>query len=152
MTDSSTTHDTIPEFTETELWTIRNILKERYGKDIPIELADAELRPDPDDRILTPCPTVLWSERGANFALFRVGDNLFRCQFFYRAGEQYGAGCDVYDDLGQSVITTRQVQSDHERDKKLSDAERPKTAEGEWYKEPDFDDSTDIFHISGGIN
>ncbi len=33
----------IPDFTETELWVVRTTLKERYGKDIPIELAEAEI-------------------------------------------------------------------------------------------------------------
>lgn len=33
----------IPDFTETELWVVRTTLKERYGKDIPIELAEDEI-------------------------------------------------------------------------------------------------------------
>lgn len=145
MTKQTSAQDSVPEFTETELWTIRSTLKERYGKDAPIELADAEVRLHPDDRVLTSCPTVFWSERGANFVLFKVGENQFRCQFFYRASEQFGTGREVYDDLGQCVITLLQVQSDHERDKSLAKSERPKSATDKKAAASDSDDSTDYY-------
>ena len=106
----------IPDFTETELWVIRTTLKERYGKDIEIQLGDAELRLSPEARTLTPCPTVFWSERGANFAIFKLRENRYRCQFFYRGYQQFGTGRDEYADMAECVSALLQVQSDHERE------------------------------------
>jgi len=110
------TESPIPDFTETELWLIKNTLKERYGEDVTVELADSELRLDPAVKTLTLCPTAYWRARGAQFVIFKTGENAYRCQFFYSANEQFGTGREVYDDLGQCVVTLLQVQSDHERD------------------------------------
>ena len=115
--------DSIPDFTETELWTIRSTANERYKKEVQVELADSELRLNPDDRKLTPCPTAFWSERGANFAIFKVGESAYRCLFYYRGYEQYGTGRDVYNDLAECVVTLLQVQSDHEREKTETDTD-----------------------------
>ena len=82
----------IPDFTDTETWSLRTVVKERYGKDVELQLADAELRLDPDSTTLTPCPAVFWSECGANFVIFKVGENRYRCQFFYGRREQFGTG------------------------------------------------------------
>ncbi len=109
----------IPDFTDTELWSLRTVVKERYGKDVELQLADAELRLDPDSTTLTPCPTVFWSERDANFAIFKVGENRYRCQFFYSRREQYGTGREVYDNLAECATVLLQVQADHERDQAL---------------------------------
>ena len=65
---------------------------------------------------LTVCPTLYWSERGAHFVVFKVGDARFRCQFFYSDADHYGTGRDEYDDLSFCVRTLLQVQSDHERE------------------------------------
>jgi hypothetical protein len=110
MTDSQ-----IPDFTETELWVVRSAVNERFGKEIALELADVELRLSPEDRVLTSCPAVYWSERGAHFVISKVGEKAYRCQFYYRGFEQYGTGRQEYDDLGHCVVTLLQVQSDHER-------------------------------------
>lgn len=111
----------IPDFTETELWAMRTAVSERYGKsvDIDIELADAELRLDPDSTTLTTCPAAFWSERGANFVIVKLGETKFRSQFYYSAREQYGTGRDTYNDIGECVMVLLQVQADHERDKNL---------------------------------
>ena len=108
-----TTH-TISPFTETELWLIRSTAKERYGHDVTLEVAECEARLQPEDRDVTPCPAVFWSERGANFMIIRLGESRYRCQFYYRGFEQYGTGHETYDDLLQCVITLLQVQADHE--------------------------------------
>ncbi len=102
---------TIPDFTDTELWSLRTVLKERYGKDVELQLADAELRLDPDSTTLTPCPTAFWSERGANFVIFKVGENRYRCQFFYSRREQFGTGREVYDNLAECATVLLQVQA-----------------------------------------
>ncbi len=113
--------DSIPDFTETELWTIRSTVNERYKKEVKVELADSELRLNPHDQDLTLCPTAFWSERGANFVIFKIGENAYRCLFYYRGHEQYGTGRDAYNDLAECVVTLLQVQSDHERKKAETD-------------------------------
>ncbi|MHB1529129.1 MAG: hypothetical protein ACYDDA_04510 [Acidiferrobacteraceae bacterium] len=107
----------IPDFNDTELWTIRVAVNERYDKTVDLQLADAELRLDPAVVELISCPTVFWLERGASFVISKVGEGRYRCQFFYSVSEQYGTGRDVYDDLTECVTTLLQVQSDHERDR-----------------------------------
>jgi hypothetical protein len=114
-------HAGIPDFTSHELWVIQSTVKERYGREVPVEHAEAELRLNPEDRSVTPVPVAHWAERGARFVIFKLGDNRFRGQFYYRGFEQYGTGRDAYDDLFECVVTLLQVQADHER----SRAEHP---------------------------
>lgn len=107
--------DQIPDFTDTELWAVRTSLKERYGTEVEIQLADAEIRMDPSSRTLTTCPAIFWSERNANFVVFKIGDSHYRCQFFYRGFQQYGTGNELFDNISQCVTVLLQVQADHER-------------------------------------
>lgn len=111
----------IPDFTESEQALIRTTLKERYGHEVEFELADAEIRLSLADRTLTECPVVFWSQRDANFVIAKSGEKEFRCQFFYRGHEQFGTGRETYDELGDCIVTLLQVQSDHERDRKLKE-------------------------------
>jgi hypothetical protein len=113
------TQETIPDFTDTELWTIGQTLRERYGRDIETQIGDAEIRLYPEDRTLTSVPAVVWSERGANFVVFKTGRGRYRAQFFYRGFQQYGTGREEYDDLALCVTTLLQVQSDHIRREQL---------------------------------
>lgn len=105
----------IPDFTEAERKRITVILLERYGKLIPIQLADSELQLGADPVDLSLCPTIYWNERGAHFIVCKVGESRYRCLFFYSDAEQYGTGRDEYDNLNTCVLTLLQVQSDHER-------------------------------------
>jgi len=106
---------TIPDFTDSEHKLISGKLYERYGKLVPMQLADSELQLDELSGELTLCPTIYWAERGAQFVVCKVATERFRCQFFYSETEQYGTGHDQYDSLGDCVVTLLQVQSDHER-------------------------------------
>jgi hypothetical protein len=108
-------HSAIPDFTEAEQELIAAQLLRRYGKSIPLQLADSELQLGPDPEELTSCPTLYWSERGAHFVVCKVAANRYRCQFFYSETEQYGTGHDDYNDLETCIVTLLQVQSDHER-------------------------------------
>lgn len=106
---------TISDFTDAEQKLVSASLFERYGKLIPIQLADSELQLDVYSNELTLCPTIYWAERGAQFVVCKVAADRYRCQFFYSETEQYGTGHDEYNSLGDCVVTLLQVQSDHER-------------------------------------
>jgi len=106
--------DPIPDFTDTELSIVRETVHERFRDKVEIHAIEGEVRMDPGDRELTPCPGLYWRGEGrAQFVIFKVGENRFRAQFFYRVHQQYGTGKDEYDDLGDCVITLLQVQADH---------------------------------------
>lgn len=107
--------NTIPDFTEAEQQLISQILFERYTRLVPWQLAEAELQLDPESEELTACPTLYWSQRGAEFIVCKLGESRFRCQFFYSEKEQFGTGREIYDDFGDCVLTLLQVQADHER-------------------------------------
>lgn len=106
---------TIPDFTDAEHKLVSSSLFERYGKLVPLQLADSELQFDALSEELTLCPTLYWAERGAQFVVCKVAAERYRCQFFYSETEQYGTGHDEYNSLGDCVVTLLQVQSDHER-------------------------------------
>jgi len=103
----------IPDINNTELWIINTTLKERYGRDVELQLADAEIRLSAADRELSNCPVVYWQEDNCNFVVFKSGENLYRCQFFYRGYQQYGTGRHEYDDLTECVVDLLQTQADH---------------------------------------
>lgn len=105
----------IPDFTETEQKLVSALLLKRYAKPVSQQLADSELQLDATSEELTLCPTLYWSERGAQFVVCKVADGRYRSQFFYSDTEQYGTGRAEYDDLEDCVVTLLQVQSDHER-------------------------------------
>lgn len=106
---------TIADFTDSEQRLVSNVLFQRYGKFVPLQVADAELQLDMASEDLTPCPTLFWSELGAQFVLCKVGESRYRCQFFYSDAEQFGTGRNEYADIEECVMTLLQVQSDHER-------------------------------------
>src|SRR4030067_410250 len=83
-------HDKIPDFTDTELWVIRQAVSERFRKQVEIQQADAELRLDPGDRELTLCPVVYWREDKAQFVIFKTGAQAHRKQLSYTLRDQYG--------------------------------------------------------------
>lgn len=93
---------------------VSGLLEQRYGHPVDLQLADSELQLRPESDELTVCPTIYWSERGAQFVVYKIGEEIFRCQFFYSAAEQFGTGHDSYDDIEKCVVTLLQVQADHE--------------------------------------
>ncbi len=105
----------IPDFTDSEQKRVAVILLERYGKVVPMQLADSELQLGGDPEQLTTCPTIYWNELGAHFVVCKVAPGRYRCQFFYSDAEQYGTGQEEYDNLDICVLTLLQVQQDHER-------------------------------------
>jgi len=107
-------HEPIPDFTDTELRIVQETVQERFRSDVEIHPIEGEVRIDPSDRELTPCPGLYWRGEGrAQFVIFKTGESRYRCQFFYRVHQQYGTGREEYTDLGECVITLLQVQADH---------------------------------------
>jgi len=105
----------IPEINETELWTIKTSLAERWGKDaITTELVDVEVRLDPSDRELTDCPAIFWQHLDCHFVIMKTGDQTYRTQFYYGNREQYGTGIHEYGDIGDCVVSLLRLQADHE--------------------------------------
>ena len=105
--------NTIPDYTEEEYKLASALLLKRYGKLIPLQLADSELQLGADPANLTSCPTLYWTEQGAQFVVCKVADSHFRCQFFYSDAEHYGTGREEYDNLENCILTLLQVQADH---------------------------------------
>jgi hypothetical protein len=103
----------IPDFTDTEWQLVSQILLERYSRLVPLQSAAVELQLDPTSETLTTCPSLYWSELGAEFIVSKLADQRFRCQFFYSPDEQFGTGRDVYDNLGDCVTNLLQLQADH---------------------------------------
>ena len=114
MTESA---KSIPDFSSAERWVIESALRERYGHAVAIELADSELKLDPGTPILASCPTVFWSERGCNFAIFKTAEGRYRSLFYYadEDEEQYGTGRAEYDELAECVGLLLRLQADHEK-------------------------------------
>ena len=110
----------IPDFNDSELWVVKTTLKERYGYEVEMQLADSELRLSPDDRELTECPTLFWQVDKVSFVIFKTAAERYRCQFFYSIREQYGTGILEYDNITECVTTLLQMQADHELKKNLS--------------------------------
>jgi hypothetical protein len=105
---------TVPDITSTELWVVETTVKERFGAGvIEVQMADSDLRLDPADRETTSCPTLYWTDGTAHFVIFKVGDGLYRSQFFYSKREQYGTGRREYDDLAECVLLLLKMEADH---------------------------------------
>ena len=111
----------IPDFSDSELWTINASLQERYGEPRDIQLAESELRLDKSSTQLVPCPTVYWEDKDCHFIVCKTGDKRYRCQFFYRIHQMYGTGVPEYDDLAECVVSLLQVQADHHAKERSED-------------------------------
>ncbi len=105
----------IKNFNSTDSTIVEQTLLERYGNEIKIEAAEAEIRLNPGDRGLTLCPALFWEspEDGSKFIIVKVGLDVFRCQFFYRGYQQFSTGIEEYDNIGDCVIDMLQVNKQH---------------------------------------
>lgn len=108
---------TIPEFTDAELWTLRSALRERYPDEPELELGEAELRLNRQDRELTCCPVVAWQDGACTLVIAKAGGNDYRCEFYYRAHQHYATGIERFDNLAECTVTLLQVQADHARER-----------------------------------
>jgi hypothetical protein len=104
----------VPDITDTERWVVKTTLRERYGRDLDYQLADADVRVHPADRELTTCPVIVWqSDDGCHFVIFKTGERHYRCQFFYKPYKQMGTGIEEYDDLAECTVAVLQAQADY---------------------------------------
>lgn len=108
-------HSKIPDFTDTELWVVRSTLKERYGQDIELQLAETETS-SPEAGGMDWYPTLFWDAKGAK---------RYRPIFYYHPETQLGTGIDSYDEIGDAVISVLQVEADHMRKQKIEIDETP---------------------------
>ena len=104
----------IADFTDAELWAVHTALKERYGKDVDVQLADTEARLRAADRELTECPALFWSDGDASFVIVKTGTKNYRAQFYYGLHEQFGTGIDEFDDIAECTVVLLQTQADYE--------------------------------------
>ena len=105
----------IPDITDAEQWAVSTTLKERWPDlSIELQLADAEIRMYPEDRVLTECPALFWQVKDSNFIIVKVGDRVYRSQFYYRGYQQYGTGVRDFDEIAECVTTMLQVHADRE--------------------------------------
>src|SRR5690242_3960263 len=98
----------VPDFTEAEIKLASQTLRERYGHEVPVETAEAEIGLG-EGAELTTCPVLYWEERGAHFVVFKVADSRYRAQFFYSETTQFGTGKGDFNNLGDCLITVLQV-------------------------------------------
>ena len=132
----------IPDFTDSELRVVRSTLKERYGKDIELQMADTEVTLGSDHEGMSWCPTLFWSAKGANFTIVKLATKRFRAFFYYHPEHQLGTGIENYDEIGDCVINVLQVESDHVRRQKIkADETSPQLDEDS----PDKPDTKPIF-------
>jgi len=103
----------ITDFTESELWIIKTTLNERYGDPVEPMLADTELRLNPYSSELTRCPAACWEHQGCHFVVLKIGDQQYRCQFYYRGHEMFAPDVEEFDDLSECMVILLQVQADH---------------------------------------
>ena len=104
----------IPAMTATERWVVTQAVGERFGKEVPIEDVETEIRLHIDHRELTLCPSFYWLERGCHFVLSKTGQSRYRSMFFYRIRDRFATGREEYDDIGDCVTTLMKMQADEE--------------------------------------
>ena len=102
-------HSHIPDFTDSELWVVRNTLKERYGKEVEPQLADTEVMLDGAGMVW--CPALSWSARGANFFIVKTAASRYKAYFYFHPEHQLGNGIDSYDDIAECVVSVLQVEA-----------------------------------------
>ena len=103
----------IAEFTDSEVKVIHDTLQERYGKPVETERADIEMHHPADDEVYA-CPAIYWEYNQCHFVLAKAGEQEFASQFFYGPDEQFSTGKDFYDDVRNCLLSTLQMQADHE--------------------------------------
>jgi len=103
-----------PDFTKDEIRVIKDTLKERYGRDIEVELADAEMRLNPALTEMTLCPIVYWEIDDCHFVVAKVDKYHFMNHFYYRLYQTYATEKRRFDDVLDCVVSLLRAQADYE--------------------------------------
>jgi hypothetical protein len=107
----------IPDFDDAETRTVEAALVYRYGRIVPMQSAEVDLKLDRDSDELTSCPALYWHERGCQFVICKLAPGRYRCEFFYSDQEHFGTGREEYTSLEQCATTLLQLQADHEKER-----------------------------------
>jgi hypothetical protein len=131
----------IKPFSARERNLVTQTLLERYGHPVPLQPVDAELQLNLLKEEFALCPSMMWKENGANFIVFKIGDERFRCLFYYNEATQFGTGKEVFDNLGDCVVTLLQVHTDQEEESRkvrnaMNSIDFSKANDGEEYHGP----------------
>lgn len=131
----------IKPFSARERSLVSQTLLERFGHAVPLQPVDAELQLNLLKEEFALCPSIMWKENGANFIVFKTGDERFRCLFYYNEATQFGTGKDEFDNLGDCVVTLLQVHTDQEEESRkvrnaMNSIDFSKANDGEEYHGP----------------
>jgi hypothetical protein len=107
----------ISGFSDAELWVVESALKERYGREVPLEVAVSELQLDPSSSELTACPTLHWTQDGVGFVINKIAEGRYRAQFYYSVYDQYRTDREAFDDLGECLGVLLKLQADTARER-----------------------------------
>ncbi|MCP4410407.1 MAG: hypothetical protein GY807_22215 [Gammaproteobacteria bacterium] len=108
---------TIPDFTDTEQWSIQSAVNERWDKSITeLHLADMGLFLKPGDKSRASCSAVFRPVNACNFVVIKVGEGRYRSRFFYGDDieQQPGTGIEEFDGIAEGVVTLLQAQADYD--------------------------------------
>ena len=95
----------VPDFTKDEIRVIQDTLKERYGHEVEVELAEAEM---------TLCPIVYWEVGDCHFVVAKVDKYHFMNHFYYRLYQTYATEKRRFDDVLDCVVSLLRAQADYE--------------------------------------
>ncbi len=103
-----------PDFSKDEIRIITATLKERYGHDIEVQQADAEIRLNRAIPELTECPILFWEVGDCHFLIARADKHHFINHFYYRLYQTYGTEKKRYDDLFDCIVSLLKSQQEYE--------------------------------------
>ena len=110
----------LSEFTNLELYQIKQLLFEHYQKDVELRITESDA---PSVSIIPDgmsCAAVAWHEQDANFMIVKVTDQGgtgpgFYGQFFYTPHDQHNTGSPCHNDLDRCVVDVLHQHLNHTR-------------------------------------
>ncbi|NKB63702.1 MAG: hypothetical protein GKR95_16845 [Gammaproteobacteria bacterium] len=106
-----------PDFTDTEIHQIRELLTRYYGRDVEIQLSRNHSilgANSPGSSInAASYHTVFWHENDVNFLILKSDLLEYRPRFFSNPHDQHNTGVETYNDLAKCVDAILTVQADH---------------------------------------
>jgi len=106
----------IPDFSDTQINAVQQLINARYQEDTELQLADSEVQIDPQADETTACPILFWNARECNFVILKTGDDQYRAQFFYNPHDQYSTHQVFFTTVEDCVAAILREQSDYARE------------------------------------